>query len=48
MKATSRKGLTAISVTFDEALDAVAMSNTSFFQVLGGVKEHGKYVFTQK
>jgi hypothetical protein len=34
-------------VTFDEALDAVATSNTALFQVLGAVKKHGKNVFTK-
>ena len=44
---SSSKGLTALAVTFDEALEAVATSNTSLFQVLGGVKKHGKNVFTK-
>jgi hypothetical protein len=44
---SSSKGLTAIAVHFDEALDAVATSNSALFRVLGGVKKHGKNVFTK-
>jgi hypothetical protein len=44
---SSSAGLTALSITFDEALNAVAASNTSLFQVLGGVTKHHKNVFTK-
>jgi hypothetical protein len=44
---SSSKRATTLAVTFDEALNAVATSNTSLFQVLGGVKKHGKNGLTK-
>ena len=34
-------------MTFDEALDAVATSNTALYQVLGGATKHHKAVFSK-
>ncbi len=43
----TRKGLTAITVAFDEALSAVSADNTAFYSLFGPVKKHGKTVYTK-
>jgi hypothetical protein len=43
----SRRGLTAIAVAFDEALDPGSAVNLSLYSVLGAVKSHGKTVFSK-
>jgi hypothetical protein len=44
----TRKGLTAITVAFDEALDSGSVNNTSLYNVLGAVKKHRKTVYTKR
>jgi hypothetical protein len=42
-----KKGLTGITVVFDEALDANVVNDRALFQVLGAVKKHRKTVYTK-
>jgi hypothetical protein len=42
----SRKGMTSISLRFNEALDPSSASNTSLYQVLGAVKKHRKTAYS--
>jgi len=41
----TKKGLTAITVVFDEALDSVSAENPALYSVLGSVKKHRKTVY---
>jgi hypothetical protein len=43
----SRKGLTAISVAFDESLDPASAENPGLYLVLGAVKKRGKTVYSK-
>jgi hypothetical protein len=43
----TKKGLTAITVAFDEALDSVSVSNSALYNVLGAVKKHRKTVYSK-
>src|SRR5262249_41615050 len=44
----SRKGLTAITLPFNEALTPGSASNPSLYSVLGAVKKKGKAVYSKK
>jgi uncharacterized delta-60 repeat protein len=43
----TKKGLTAITVGFDEALDSGSVSNRAFYHVFGAVKKRKKTVYTK-
>ena len=43
----TRKGLVSITAAFDEALNPEFLNSLSLFSVLGGVKKHGKTVFSK-
>ena len=43
----SRKGLTAITVGFDQALVRESVGNQELYSVLGAVKKHRKTVYTK-
>jgi hypothetical protein len=44
----TKKGLTAITVVFDEALDAVSADNPAVYSVLGSEKKHRKTVYSKR
>ena len=44
----TRKGLTAITVAFDEGLDSGSVNNTALYNVLGAVKKHRKTVYSKR
>jgi hypothetical protein len=43
----SGKGLTAISIAFNEALEPSSASNVGMYSILGGVRKKGKTVYTR-
>ena len=43
----SRKGLTAVTVTFDEPLDGGVVNDRALFNVYGAVKKHHKTAYTK-
>ncbi len=43
----TKKGLTAITIGFDEALDSGSVGNPALYNVLGAVKKHRKTVYTK-
>ena len=43
----TRKGLISITAAFDEALNPKFLNSLSLFSVLGGVRKHGKTVFSK-
>ncbi len=43
----TKKGLTAITVGFDEALESQSADSEAFYSVLGAVKKHKKTVYTK-
>jgi hypothetical protein len=44
----TKKGLTAIAVVFDEALNSVSANNSALYSILGSVKKHRKTVYSSK
>ena len=45
--ASQTKGLTAITVAFDQVLESESVSNPAFYSVLGAVKKHRKTVYSK-
>jgi hypothetical protein len=43
----SKKGLIAITISFNEALDGGSVGNSGLYRVLGAVKKHKKIVFSK-
>ena len=43
----TRKGLVSITAAFDEALNPRFLNSLSLFSVLGGVRKHGKTIFSK-
>ncbi len=43
---SSKKGTTSISIGFNEALNVASADKSSLYQLKGGVKKHGKTVYT--
>ncbi len=46
--AGGRSGLTSVSLTFDEAVDATSVMSAGLYTVLGGVTKHHKVMYTKK
>jgi hypothetical protein len=44
----TKKGLTSITVGFNEALNSVSASNQGLYRVFAAVKKHKKTVYTKK
>ena len=44
----TKKGLTAITMGFDEALNAASVSSAALYSVLGSAKKRGKTLFTKR
>ena len=43
----SKKGLTSVSLAFDEALNPASANNLGLYRVLGAVKKRGKTVYSK-
>jgi hypothetical protein len=43
----SKRGMTALTITFNEPLDSRSASNPGLYHVFALVKKHGKKVFTK-
>jgi len=43
----SKKGLTSITIGFNEALNPSSATNTDLYKLFGSVKKHGKTAYTK-